>query len=387
MTLKIDYSDEAQLMQGLPSTIAQYNIARGKRNKADVPGSSTKLVIRVKNNINQIPELDRVELTENWTEEEKIPIKTSGGKKPAAAEAPKEGEEAKDKDAAAPAEGEQPAAAEAPPAEPEEQKFEIKQRKKERTSEVSFKTVSHAIPPDLKTQFRGLEDQLMIEDRKILDLKEARYNLESFTYEMRNAVDQYGNMEHYIDPTLRQAYLDNLNVTVAWFDGDECEGATLEDYTSRLEAIKAVGVPVKMRYRFHNEWEESIREFEKYKQQAYVQMAGVAHLQEADRNLINDKIQVLETFFLELRSTLESLPKHQDTPCTLVDLENKQIALESEVNAILSKPPPPPPKKEEEKKEEQPEAAAPEQQPAAEETNNDTDMKDEQTNGAEAPAN
>ena len=133
LTLKIDYSDEAQLMQGLPSTIAQYNIARGKRNKADVPGSSTKLVIRVKNNINQIPELDRVEMTENWTEEEKIPIKTSGGKKPAAAEAPKEGEEAKDKDAAAPAEGEQPAAAEAPPAEPEEQKFEIKQRKKERT--------------------------------------------------------------------------------------------------------------------------------------------------------------------------------------------------------------------------------------------------------------
>ena len=146
-------------------------------------------------------------------------------------------------------------------------------------------------------------------------------------------------------------------------------------------------MPVRNRYRFHNEWEEAIREFEKYKQQAYVQMAGVAHLQEQDRNLINDKIQVLETFFLELRSTLESLPKHQDTPCTLVDLENKQIALESEVNAILSKPPPPPPKKEEEKKEEQPEAAAPEQQPAAEETNNDTDMKDEQTNGAEAPAN
>ena len=95
---------------------------------------------------------------------------------------------------------------------------------------------------------------------------------------------------------------------------------------------------------------------------------------------------MLETFFLELRSTLESLANHQDPPCTLVDIENKQIALESEVTAILNKPPPPPPKKEEEKKEEaQPEAAA-EQQPAPETTNNDTDMKDEQPNG-EAPAN
>ena len=48
--------------------------------------------------------------------------------------------------------------------------------------------MSHAIPPDLKTQFKNLENQLMIEDRKILDLKEAKYVLESFTYEMKNGI-------------------------------------------------------------------------------------------------------------------------------------------------------------------------------------------------------
>ena len=85
----------------------------------------------------------------------------------------------------------------------------------------------------------------MIEDRKILDLKEAKYNLESFTYEMRNAIDSYGPMEHYIDPSLKQAFLDNLNATVAWFDGDDCEGATFDDYQGRLEALKAVGIPVR----------------------------------------------------------------------------------------------------------------------------------------------
>ena len=42
--------------------------------------------------------------------------------------------------------------------------------------------------------------------------------------------------------------------------------------------------------------------FNKYKQQAHVEMAAVAHLTEENRNLINDKVQVLETFFLELRS-------------------------------------------------------------------------------------
>ena len=39
--------------------------------------------------------------------------------------------------------------------------------------------------------------------------------------------------------------MDNLNATVAWFDGDDCEGATLQDYSGRLEAIKAIGVPVR----------------------------------------------------------------------------------------------------------------------------------------------
>lgn len=92
-------------------------------------------------------------MTESWTEEEKIPIKTAGGAKPAA---PKE-----EKKADAPMDGEAPAAEEPKPAEPaapEEQKYEIKQRKKERTTAVPFKTISHAIPPDQKVQFKGLED-------------------------------------------------------------------------------------------------------------------------------------------------------------------------------------------------------------------------------------
>ena len=66
MTLSISYDDSAQLMAGLPNTIAQYEIGKGKRSKADVSGCKTKLAIRVKNNINQIPELERVDLTEVW---------------------------------------------------------------------------------------------------------------------------------------------------------------------------------------------------------------------------------------------------------------------------------------------------------------------------------
>lgn len=92
----------------------------------------------------------------------------------------------------------------------------------------------------------------MIEDRKILDLKEAKYNLESFMYEMKNGVAEYGNFEHYIDPTLRGAFLENLQETETWIYADG-ENAPLEDQRARLEALQSIGLPVKNRYRFWNE--------------------------------------------------------------------------------------------------------------------------------------
>ena len=365
--MKIDYSDQAELMPGLPASIAQYDIGRGKRSKADVPGCTTKLCIRVKNDINQIPVLERVEMSEHWTEEEKIPIKTAGGVKAAAP--PKE--EAKADAPAAGAEGEATAApaedAKAPeeqpaPAQPaEEQKYEIKTRKKERTTDVPFKTISHAIPPDLKVQFRNLEGQLMIEDRQILDLKEAKYILESYTYEMKNGIQEYGNFEHFIDPTLRPTFLENLQATEEWIYADG-ENAPLTEQRGRLEALKSIGDPIKARYRFRQEFDDYLQIYQKFEVSATAQMADIAHLTDDQRKAIGDKCAVAQQMYLELKSEMETKQRHEDLSSTLSDIEKKQMLLESEVNAILASPPPPPPKKEEEKKEEAPKA---DQQPEA----------------------
>lgn len=40
----------------------------------------------------------------------------------------------------------------------------------------------------------------------ILDLKEAKYELESYTYDMKNGVEEYGNYEHFIDPAVRDQF-------------------------------------------------------------------------------------------------------------------------------------------------------------------------------------
>lgn len=80
----------------------------------------------------------------------------------------------------------------------------------------------------MKVQFKSLEDQLYIEDRKILDLKEAKYELESYTYEMKNGIDSYGNFEHFIDPALKPTFMENLLATEEWIYADG-ENAPLEE--------------------------------------------------------------------------------------------------------------------------------------------------------------
>ena len=217
----------------------------------------------------------------------------------------------------------------------------------------------------------------MIEDRKILDLKEAKYMLESFTYEMKNGIDSYGPLEHFIDPTLKAAFMDNLAATEAWIYA-EGEQAPLDEQRSRLDALKAVGMPVKNRYRFRQDLPEQVTLFQKSERGFQERMAEIAHLTDEQRNQIVEKCALMQQFYMELQQELETKPRHEDLSVSLADVENKQMLFEAEVNSILSTPPPAP-KKEEEKKEGEAEqaenadgAAADQQQPGA-----DAEMKDE----------
>ena len=101
LTLSINYDRPSPLLNGLPETIAQYKIGKGTKKKADVEGGSkTGLIISVRNNLHQIPELESVSMTESWTEIEKIPI--APAKKAAPAKKPEEKkEEGKEGEAAA----------------------------------------------------------------------------------------------------------------------------------------------------------------------------------------------------------------------------------------------------------------------------------------------
>ena len=79
MDLLIHYTQGTALLPGLPTQVAQYKIKEVNPKKGD----KFSFVLRVSNNIHQIPILESSELVEEWEEEVKIPVKKDVPAQPA----------------------------------------------------------------------------------------------------------------------------------------------------------------------------------------------------------------------------------------------------------------------------------------------------------------
>jgi hypothetical protein len=76
---------------------------------------------------------------------------------------------------------------------------------------LNTESSSHALPPQVKTQFVNAEAAWFKEDESILEFKAVKNELESFVYDMRNNISEYGSLEKYIDPSIKNEYLQKLN--------------------------------------------------------------------------------------------------------------------------------------------------------------------------------
>jgi len=151
--LMVHYSEGSTLMTGLPNQISQYDIGE---HKIDEKTEKFAFTMRVSNNIHNVAALDEVELVQEWTEMEKIPVKGSATVVP-----PPKKEEEGDKAA----EKEEPK----PEVTKPEQKFETKEKKKKTFSNIKFTSSSFALAPNQRQEFFDLENTLCMEDDDILE--------------------------------------------------------------------------------------------------------------------------------------------------------------------------------------------------------------------------
>jgi len=261
-----DPNNLAQLMKGLPTQLANYNIGEGTLKKQDRE-SKSEFIIKVENNLHQIACLQSAELAETWTEMEKIPIASCAQNSCCTG---KEGEEAK----------------------PAEQKYETKERTRTTHTGIKFDTSSHAIPPQAKEALREQELAFYKKDCEFLDWKRIRNELEGYAYEMKAKLDEYGNLRPYMDPVKRDELLAKIAVCVEWIY-DAGETASYAEYETQLRDYQTVGQPALFRFRFYETLPDQFKDYESKKNnlESRLQSPNVSHLTDEQINSIHNKIK------------------------------------------------------------------------------------------------
>lgn len=83
---------------------------------------------------------------------------------------------------------------------------------------------------------------------------------------MRNNIQEYGNLEKYIDPKIKESYLKKLNEAVDWIYGDG-QSAARDIYVQKLNEFKEVGLPIKARAIFYSDFPIFNAQFKQFAQE------------------------------------------------------------------------------------------------------------------------
>jgi hypothetical protein len=72
---------------------------------------------------------------------------------------------------------------------------------------LNSKHSSFALAPAVRKQYIEAERLLWAGDLGILRIKEMRNTVEAYCYDMRSNLEQYGSLEKYIEPKLKEKFI------------------------------------------------------------------------------------------------------------------------------------------------------------------------------------
>ena len=106
-------------------------------------------------------------------------------------------------------------------------------RNKKNFSKLKFQSSSYALAPNVRRDFKDIEDSLRDADFVILEKKALKNDLEAYSYDMRNNLDSYGKLEKYLEEGQKTTFMAEINQVIEWLYTDG-EDATTDEYRTRL---------------------------------------------------------------------------------------------------------------------------------------------------------
>jgi heat shock protein 4 len=295
-TLQAFYSKPDQLPRGMNPWLGQYTI----KNVARVGDNVAQIKVKVRLNIHGILSIESA-----YTVEEKMVE-----------------EEVKNK------EGEK----------------EVKQVKKlVKTGDLPIVGGTTALPQGLIDQYIEKESQMYASDKLIAATEAAKNSLEEYGYEMRDKIT--GPLSDYIDPSVKDKFVEDLNNVVDWIYDDGYD-APKSVYVEKLEALQKIGNPVVERYRETDERlhaERSLRNtMEHLTREALSSDERYSHIPPHEKQDIVERCERAGRWMEEQKNKQAALPKYQTPILFARDIKKEEEAITNFANPILSKPKPAP---------------------------------------------
>jgi len=198
-------------------------------------------------------------------------------------------------------------------------------------------------------------------DRLAIETAEQKNAVESYTYDMRNKLNN--TLAAYSPENVREQFSRLLENTESWLY-NEGENVAKNVYSKKLEELKGVGEPiVKRKYEDENRYEAIMQLRNAIQAQnllAESEDPKYDHIEKTEKQRVIDECKKVESWLTTEMAKQDKLPKSVDPTIVVSDINKKKTELEKFATPIFNKPKPKPePKKEEPKPEEKKEEAKP----------------------------
>jgi len=221
-----------------------------------------------------------------------------------------------------------------------------------------------------------LEAQFINVDRIVFETDEAKNDLETYVYALRDKIDD--THRDYIAEADREALSSRLTAMEDWVY-EEGDTANKTQFLERLKGLKDIGDPMefkKWEFEHRPQRSENLKRIiGKYQQWAVTDDEKYAHIPEEKKKEVADHAKKADEWLMSKLIEQDKKPKYETPTLKCSDIDHQYRTLYDKCNKIVNTPKPKPkpePKKEEEAK---PDDKAAE--PKKEDESGDTTMKDE----------
>jgi len=240
----------------------------------------------------------------------------------------------------------------------DEEDEDAKDKKKEKKKDKKKITRSLMITGNFFNELKASEYNKMFEleanfinvDRIVHETDEAKNDLETYVYDLRDKLDS--THSDFIEEKDKESTTEMLTKMEDWIY-DHGDDANKTQFLERLKQLKDIGDPMEYKKWEFEHRDQRVENFKKlvfkYQQWISTEDEQYAHIGEDQRKIVKKYADDADAWLTQQLIKQDRLKKHENPVLKCKDVDNKYREVYDQCNKIVTTPKPKPPKKEEKK--------------------------------------